>query len=451
MIDLSLSLFSGVFSTFLSANSRNRERGGNFSSMLFLLTQSSPLRSVPTSNARPARTSTPSSAMPKMGKKKKNEPDITNEFGFGSEEDDESSDEEGGSDDDDGAPIYKVVDEDGQEALVPPVRYQARSKAKIRITSAVDSDEVGVIEKNEFITVSHTKDVNGQLRLRFPRGWTSYKSAKGYNLMLKEGEENTHYKQRPGKEIDIRKEMDPASEVVGKMQKLTIIEALEVKEPEDKHDGKYAYASLKYVKMHAGWISTHEVTEKMVGGVVKGIVETANVDIEGLHDPEGETKRAAEAVEAAKAAKIAEKEAKKLGKQEQKGAKKGAKAGLKETKAEYDTTKAFVDGLTKTIASLPPSLEETMKADLETCAATAKKELKRLETEMGEMDGSNITKQKAEIVACGKWEKQLSALLASMPESMVAPCAADIKSCKKVALEQKKLIEAQVAEQSGGE
>ena len=168
--------------------------------------------------------------------------------------------------------------------LDAPVRYQARSKAKIRITSAVDSDEVGIIEKNEFITVTHTKDVNGQLRLRFPRGWTSYKSAKGYNLMLMENEEKSHYKQVPGNEIDIRKEMDPASEVVGQLQKLCIFEALEVKEPEDKNDGKFTYTSLRYVKMFNGWVSTHVVTDKMVGGVKKGIVETEVLAVEGLHD-----------------------------------------------------------------------------------------------------------------------------------------------------------------------
>ena len=382
-----------------------------------------------------------------MGKKKKNaEPDITDEFGFGSEEDEESSDEEEGSDEDD-APIYKVADEEDQVVLDAPVRYQARSKAKIRITSAVDSDEVGIIEKNEFITVTHTKDVNGQLRLRFPRGWTSYKSAKGYNLMLMENEEKSHYKQVPGNEIDIRKEMDPASEVVGQLQKLCIFEALEVKEPEDKNDGKFAYTSLRYVKMFNGWVSTHVVTDKMVGGAKKGIVETEVLAAEGLHDPEGDKKRAAEAIEAAKAAKKAEKEGKKLGKQEAKGAKKGAKAGLKETQAELTTTKAFADGLAKTLSMLPASLEESMKKEMEACVATANAEVKRLSKEVADMDGTNIKAQKAEVVQCSKWEKELSALLASMPEAMVAPCAADIEFCKKVAVEQKKLIEAQVAEQ----
>ena len=182
--------------------------------------------------------------MPKFGKKKKGEPDITDEFGglSSAEESDDGSGSDGEDSEGDDAPIYKVADEDGQVALDPPVRYQARSKAKIRITSAVDSDEVGIIEKDEWITVTHTKDVNGQCRLRFIRGWTSYKSKSGYNLMLKEGEENSHYKQLPGKEIDIRKEADPSSEVVGKVMKLSIFEALEVQTPE-------GFTNLQYVRM----------------------------------------------------------------------------------------------------------------------------------------------------------------------------------------------------------
>jgi hypothetical protein len=364
-----------------------------------------------------------------LRKKKKDEPDLTDEFGgIESEEEDDSGEDGSGSDDD--APIYKVADEDDQVALDPPVKYQARTKAKIRITSAVDSDEVGIIEKNGFITATHTKDVNGQVRLRFNRGWTSYKSAKGYNLMMKEGEENPHYKQVPrpeGKEIDIRKEADPASEVVGKLQKLSIFEALEVKDPESPADEKFPTEKLKYVRLFAGWVSTHEVSDKMVGGVKKGITETACLVEEKVHDPEGDARREKETLDAAKQAKLAEKQAKKAGKQEAKQEKKKGKQGLSATKTELASVQAFDANLAKALAALPATLEESMKADLQACKTTSAAQVERLQKEVADLDGTNLKQQKATVVAIGKWEAQLGALLASMPESMVASCAADIE------------------------
>ncbi len=350
--------------------------------------------------------------MPKFGKKKKGEPDITDEFGgLSSAEESDASGSDGESEEDD-APIYKVADEDGQVALDPPVRYQARNKAKIRITSAVDSDEVGVLEKDEWITATHTMDVNGQCRLRFIRGWTSYKSKSGYNLMLKEGEENSHYKQLPGKEIDIRKEADPASEVVGKMMKLSIIEALEVQTPEGS-------TNLQYVRMFEGWVSTHTVSDKMIGGVKKGVIETPNLAIETIYDPEGDARREREAIAAAKQAKIDEKKAKKDGK-------KNKKQGLAATKTELAAVQAFEANISKVLASLPESLGE-QKAHLEACKNSALEQAERLQKEVHNMDGTNIKQQKADAVAIGKWEKEVTSLLGSMPESMVPPCAADLE------------------------
>lgn len=350
--------------------------------------------------------------MPKFGKKKKGEdPDITDEFGglSSAEESESGSDAE---DEDDDAPIYKVADEDEQVALDPPVRYQARSKAKIRITSAVDSDEVGVLEKDEWITATHTKDVNGQCRLRFNRGWTSYKSKSGYNLMLKEGEENSHYRQLPGKEIDIRKEADPASEVVGKLMKLSIIEALEVQTPEGS-------TNLQYVRMSEGWVSTHTVTDKLVGGVKKGEIETPNLAIEKIYDPEGDARREKEAIAAAKQAKIDGKKAKKDGK-------KNKKQGLAATKTELAAVAAFAASISKALDALPESLEG-QKADLEACKKSALEQAERLQKDVHDLDGTNLKQQKAEVVAIGKWEKDLTSLLGSMPESMVPSCAADIE------------------------
>ena len=351
-------------------------------------------------------------------KKKKDEPDITDEFGgLSSEEEEEEEEVRAASDEDE--PIYKVADEDGQVALDPPVRYQARSKAKIRILSAVDSDEVGAIEKNDWILVTHTKDVNGQCRLRFNRGWTSYKSAKGYNLMLMEGEKNTHYKQLPGKEIDIRKSADPASEIVGKVQKLSILEALEVTTPAEQYKGKFPYTDQRYVRMSEGWVSTHEVADKMVGGVLRGIVETPCLAVEAVYDPEGDARREREAVEAAKQAKLAEQQAKK-------DKKKNKKQGLAATKADLAATQAFEANLSKALESLPAFLEE-QKTSLEECRKTASQQIERLQKEVSDLDGTNIKQQKAEVVAIDKWEKELGALLGSMPDCLVPACATDIE------------------------
>ena len=350
-------------------------------------------------------------------KKKKGEPDITDEFGGLSSEEEEEEEVRAASDEDE--PIYKVADEDGQVDLDPPVRYQARSKAKVRILSAVDSDEVGAIEKNEWILVTHTKDVNGQCRLRFNRGWTSYKSAKGYNLMLMEGEKNSHYKQLPGKEIDIRKAADPASEVVGKVQKLSILEALEVTTPAEQYKGKFPYTGQQYVRMSEGWVSTHAVADKMVGGVLRGVVETPCLAVEAVHDPEGDARREREAVEAAKQAKLDEQQAKK-------DRKKNKKQGLVATKADLAATQAFEANLSKALESLPEFLGE-QKTGLEECRKTALQQVERLQKEVHDLDGTNIKQQKAEVVAIDKLEKELGALLGSMPDGLTPACAADIE------------------------
>ena len=56
----------------------------------------------------------------------------------------------------------------------------------------------------------------------------------------------------------------------------------------------------------------------MVGGVKKGVVETPNLAIEKIYDPEGDARREREAIAAAKQAKIDEKKQKKEGKKNKK-------------------------------------------------------------------------------------------------------------------------------------
>ena len=310
--------------------------------------------------------------MPKFGKKKKNEPDITDEFGgMSSGEEDDGSDGSDGSDDE--GPIYKVADEDGQVALDPPVRYQARRKAKIRIMSALDSDEVGDVEKDTWITVTHTMEVDGILRLRFKLGWAGYKTAKGYNLFIREGEEDegVQYYRLAKKEADIRKEPAADAEVVGKLSKNDIFQALEVAVPEDKYAGKHAYKKQRYVKMHEGWVSTHKCEDKLLAKEVVGVVEKTLLEEEFINDPALAEQRAKKAEEAEKQAKI-----------DAKNAKKGGKARAAEAKKEMSAIMAFQKDLSALLASMPECCEEECKEKLEACGTKAAEEKKKLAAEM---------------------------------------------------------------------
>jgi hypothetical protein len=315
--------------------------------------------------------------MPKFGKKKKKGgPDITDEFGGLSSEESGSENEAGDESDEEEAPIYNVADEDGQVVVDPPMKYQARKKAKIRLMSAMDSPEVGEILKDEFIMVTHTMEVDGILRLRFVRGWTSYKSTKGFNLLLSEKEEIQHYKLTK-KEGNVRKEADPESEVVGKLSKNDIFEVLEMLNPPDKYLGKHAYKKQKYIRMHQGWVSTHRCEGKTLGKEVVGVTEKTNLEEDSIFDPEGDAKREAEAIGAAKQAKIDEKEAKK-----------GGKARIGEAKKEMAAVEQFQKDLSAIMAAMPEGCEEECKEKLEACGLAAAEEREKLAREIGASGGS---------------------------------------------------------------
>ncbi len=310
--------------------------------------------------------------MPKFGKKKKNEPDITDEFGgLGSEE--ESSDDGSGEESDDDAPVYKVQDEDGQVALEPPVRYQARKKAKIRLTSATDSDQVGEMEKDAWITVTHTKEVDGVVRLRFVRGWVGHKTSKGFNLFISEAEEDegVQFMRLVKKEADIRKEAAPESEVVGKLTKNDIFQVLETVAPTDKYKGKHTYKKLAYIRMHEGWVSTHACEDKVMAKEVVGVQEKVLLENEQINDPERAAARAAKAEEAAKQAKL---DAKKN--------QKGAKARAVQIKKELAALEQFQSSLSALLAGIPECCDEECKAKLEACGKAAADEKKKLGLEL---------------------------------------------------------------------
>ena len=301
-------------------------------------------------------------------RKKKDEPDITDEFG-GMDSEEESSEGSGEEASDDDAPIYKVADEDGQVALEPPVKYQARRKAKIRIMSAMDSDEVGELNPDAWITVTHTKEVDGVVRLRFIRGWVGHKTTKGYNLFISEAEEDggAQFMKLVKKEADIRKEADPASEVVGKLAKNDIFEVLEVASPADKYKGKHSYKKQQYVRMHQGWVSTHRCEDKLMAKEVVGVQEKTLLQEEYISDPAREAARAKKAEEDAKQAKIDAKKNQKL-----------AKGKAAETKKEIAALEQFQTNLSALLAAMPECCEEDCKAKLEACGAAAAEQKKKL-------------------------------------------------------------------------
>ena len=326
--------------------------------------------------------------MPSFGKKKKKDADLDSGFG-----DMESSEEESGSgsdeeSSDDDAPIYKVEDEPGQEELDPPVKYQARKKAKIRLKSAVDSDEVGTIAVDQFIMVTHTMDVDGQLRLRFNKGWTSLKTAKGYQLMMTRGDA-TYYKTTK-KDVKVRKEADPESEVVGTIDKGSIFEVLETQEPDPSSDfwAGHKPKKSKLVKMHEGWVITHAVEPKKLAGEIVGIDEKKQMDVEKFNDPEGDKKLAAEAAAAAKQAKVDAK----AGKKADKAAAKKEAADLKAMQAQLNTdiksVAAFEKQLTSLLASMPELCVEGCAADIEKCKKTAAAKKKELSDKLKASGGS---------------------------------------------------------------
>lgn len=310
--------------------------------------------------------------MPKFSRKKKdNEPDITDEFGgVGSEE--ESGDDSAPESDDD-APVYKVQDEDGQVALEPPVRYQARKKAKIRLMSSTESEQVGEIEKDTWITVTHTKEVDGVVRLRFIRGWVGHKTSKGFNIFISEADEDegVQYMRLVKKEADIRKEADPESEVVGKLTKNDIFEVLETAAPTDKYKGKHAYKKQAYIRMHGGWVSTCRCEDKVLAKEVVGVQEKVLLEEELIQDPERDAARAAKAEEAAKQAKL---DAKKN--------KKGGKTRAAEIKKEIAALEQFQASLSALLANIPESCDEECKAKLEACGEAAADEKKKLGMEL---------------------------------------------------------------------
>ena len=311
--------------------------------------------------------------MPKFGRKKKGgEPDITDEFGGLSAEEESDEEAEAEASDDD-APIYKVQDEDGQVALEPAIRYQARKTANIRLTSASDGEEVGKIEKDAWITVTHTKEVDGEVRLRFVRGWARHKTAKGYNVFISEAEEDAGvtFMKLAKKEADIRKEADPESEVVGKLSKNDIFQVLESVKPKEKYKGKHAYKKLKYVRMHEGWVSTHRCEDTLMAKEVIGVTEKRLLESEFIADPEREAARAKKAEADAKQAQLDAKKNQKL-----------AKARGAEIKKEISAIEQFQGSLSALLANMPECCQEECKAKLEACGQAAADYQKKLAMEM---------------------------------------------------------------------
>jgi len=57
------------------------------------------------------------------------------------------------------------------------------ARAVIRVGSARDSEKAGILEIGEIIKVLEQRRVDGAVRVRFARGWTSVKTSSGGRLL----------------------------------------------------------------------------------------------------------------------------------------------------------------------------------------------------------------------------------------------------------------------------
>ena len=77
----------------------------------------------------------------------------------------------------------EIVDEEAQTEI-DTMRYMVCSKANVRQGSGMDTEPLGMLKKGEVLEVTHTKEVDGKIRLRFKLGWVSAFSADGYTTLM---------------------------------------------------------------------------------------------------------------------------------------------------------------------------------------------------------------------------------------------------------------------------
>jgi hypothetical protein len=85
-----------------------------------------------------------------------------------------------------GVRLLRKVDHDSNSLAVGDRAYfRVEHRAVIRSRSTRDSEEVGVLEEGEIIQVVEQRRVDGAVRVRFDRGWTSIESTGGVRLLRK--------------------------------------------------------------------------------------------------------------------------------------------------------------------------------------------------------------------------------------------------------------------------
>lgn len=95
------------------------------------------------------------------------------------------------TDEDDGtAPL----DDPDQVPNTGQARYMALKTATVRQGSAMDSMEVAQLDRYQVVTVTHTVDVEGTVRLRTRAGWVSLTGPAGRSIMVNESNRNRHYR-----------------------------------------------------------------------------------------------------------------------------------------------------------------------------------------------------------------------------------------------------------------
>ena len=208
--------------------------------------------------------------MRKFGRNKSKDPAgdnmgmMTSDFDFPASEEEEEAEE--------ATPRLDVKDEGDQVALDEPLRYMSVRKSTFRLSSSLDSEEVGKGPKGTIVLVTHTKELpcaDGKARLRFrcergsalpgkgsPAGWVSATASSGSCLFIKEGSQvgasATGYYKTLDEVPVLTDATHNSAEVEGAaLAADTVFEALEVQEV--KKDKNQLLAD-KFVKCEAGWI-----------------------------------------------------------------------------------------------------------------------------------------------------------------------------------------------------
>jgi hypothetical protein len=168
---------------------------------------------------------------------------------------------------------WNIKDEEHQ-VDIPLTRYMAVNGCKIRLTSAANSEVIDELKKMEVIIVTHTKTIDGRLRLRCNRGWASadrWVTGDNTKLMIAASSTNKFYRAKEDCTIrvDSGKNAEKADE---KLTKGRVIEAEDFCE----------VSGRAYIKFAGGWVCTISK---------KGGKELRQLELVRFKDPHGAIQR----------------------------------------------------------------------------------------------------------------------------------------------------------------